>query len=67
MKSQLRDLADLIQRTAMEHPAYGQGASVIVNCVEHLSSMARCEEANFENNEMQLALAHAREERAPKK
>lgn len=51
MKSQLRDLADLIQQTAMEHPVYGQASSAVLNLVDHLSAMARCEEANRELNE----------------
>ena len=52
MKSPLRDLADLIQRTAMEHPAYGQASSAVFNLVDHLSAMARNEEANREINEL---------------
>lgn len=40
MKHGLRDLAELIERTAREHPYYGQGCVIVQNCTDHLCAVA---------------------------
>jgi hypothetical protein len=51
MKSLLRDLADVIDRTAREHPAYYQGQDVIKNAVDHLNAKAQLEEIIYRDHQ----------------
>mgnify|MGYP003396092909 FL=1 len=50
MASDLRDLAKKIEDLARDHPAYSKAHPAVQNCCDHLSAIARCEEANKEIN-----------------
>ena len=49
--SPLRDLILQLDRVAQAHPAYSQAADAMRHLREHLSALARCEEANRERGD----------------
>jgi hypothetical protein len=54
MRSQLRDLAEVLRRACAAHPAYSQASPVVSMACDHLSAMARCEEVNHVPDESGL-------------
>lgn len=50
--SPLRDLAAKLYAVAKDHPAYSQAAAPVSNLLDHLSAIARVEEANREIGEL---------------
>jgi len=51
-KSPLRDLASKLSRVAREHIAYSQAAEAISHINSYLCALARCEEANRQQEEL---------------
>lgn len=52
----LRHLADVLRKAVADHPAYGQGASIIINCCDHLCAVAAFNEVNARTSALQAEL-----------